>query len=142
MTDKKIPEAKQPEISDAEREAAKKEGVIDAVKQTSNTQDLDRLDGEEDPKANRFPNATGTNQIEGLTDLGLNALKELIDPKKDGPLDETVIANILVLERNGKNRTDFVKLLMDRLNINDIRKELPQAGGPDYTNDVSNITEL
>lgn len=121
--------------------AAKKEGVLDKVRENQTTQDIDILKGDE-PEAPRFYNIIGTNLLEPLTGLGLEGLKAAIDPKKDDALSEEVIANLLILERNGKNRTDFVKLLMDRLKIKDIRKELPQAGGPDYTNDVSAVSKL
>lgn len=123
-----------------EIKAAEKEGVLDAVRDSQTTQSLDVPPLSEDGP--RFVNVIGTNQIEHLTDLGIEALKAAVDPKKDDALDEQVIANVLILERNGKNRTAFVKLLMDRLKIKDIRKELPQAGGPDYTNDVSELSKL
>ncbi|EPR09766.1 hypothetical protein M527_06460 [Sphingobium indicum IP26] len=129
--------------SQEEIQEARKEGVLDRVRETATTQDIDQQKGDA-PEAGRFTqvNVDGTNQIEHLTDLGLDGLKEAIDPKKDEPLAEEVIAKLLILERNGKNRTDFVKLMMDRLKIKDIRKELPQAGGPDYTNDVSAVSKL
>lgn len=129
--------------SQEEIQEARKEGVLDRVREAATTQDIDQLKGD-DPEVGRFTqvNVDGTNQIEHLTDLGLDGLKEAIDPKKDEPLAEETIAKLLILERNGKNRTDFVKLMMDRLKIKDIRKELPQAGGPDYTNDVSAVSKL
>lgn len=120
---------------------ARKEGVLDRVREAATTQDIDRPEVEPQD-APRFYNIIGTNLIEPLTDLGLEALTGAIDPKNDNGLAEDVIANLLILERNGKNRTDFVKLLMERLSIKDIRKELPQAGGPDYTNDVTAISKL
>lgn len=127
--------------SPAEVQEAQKEGVLDAVRDAQTTQNIDILKGDEQ-EAPRFYNIIGTNLLEPLTGLGLDALKASIDPKKDDALSEEVIANLLILERNGPNRTDFVKLLMDRLKIKDIRKELPQAGGPDYTNDVSAVSKL
>lgn len=127
--------------SKSEINEAKKEGVLDRIRESATTKEIDApaVVPEDGP---RFYNTIGTNLIEHLTDLGLEALEGAIDAKKDGALSEEVIANLLILERNGKNRTDFVKLLMDRLRIKDIRKELPQAGGPDYTNDVSAISKL
>lgn len=129
--------------SQEEIQEARKEGVLDRVRESANTQDIDMLKGDESERG-RFShvNVDGTNQVEHLTDLGLDGLKSAIDPKKDELLAEEVIAKLLILERNGKNRTDFVKLLMDRLKIKDIHKELPQAGGPDYTNDVSAVSKL
>jgi hypothetical protein len=129
--------------SQEEIQEARKEGVLDRVRESANTQDIDALKGD-GPEQGRFShvNVDGTNHVEHLTDLGLDGLKSAIDPKKDEPLAEEVIAKLLILERNGKNRTDFVKLMMDRLKIKDIRKELPQAGGPDHTNDVSAVSKL
>lgn len=130
--------------SEAEIAEAQKEGVLDRIRESATTQDIDRPDGEliDGP---RFFNTFGTNQIEHLTDLGIDALEKAIDPKSDNPLDENVVANLLALERNGKNRTDFVKLLMKRLGIKDyeqLNKDIPWAGGPDYTNDVSAVSKL
>ncbi|WDA36406.1 hypothetical protein [Sphingobium sp. YC-XJ3] len=131
------------EPSQEEIKEAEKQGVLDRVRENATTQNIDPLKSE-DPEPARFAqvNLDGTNQLEPLTDLGLEGLEAAIDPKKDDPLPEESIAKLLILERNGKNRTDFVKLLMDRLKIKDIRKELPQAGGPDYTNDVSAVSKL
>ena len=137
MTDKT--ETNQP--STAEIKAAEKAGVLDAIRAAATTQGIDPLKGEA-PEGPRFYNLMGTNQLEHLTDLGLEALKAAIDPKNDDAFSDEVVANLLILERNGKNRTAFVKLLMDRLKIKDIYKELPQAGGPDHTNDVSAVSKL
>lgn len=82
------------------------------------------------------------NKIDYLLDFGLEALKKAVDPKAEKPLPEEYVAGALALERNGKNRTDFVKVYKDRLGIKDIAKELPQAGGPDYTNDVTQVSNL
>ncbi len=122
----------------------RKEGVLDRVRESATTQEIDQLkDGElEGP---RFFNVRGTNLIEHLTDLGLEALEEAVDPKADNPLEENTIANLLALERNGKNRTDFVKLLMKRLKIKglaELNRDIPWAGGPDYTNDVTAVSKL
>lgn len=139
MTTKKTQDASIP--SAEEIAAAQKEGTLNAIKDGQNTQDIDLQRGEY-PEPPRFYNTIGTNQLEPLTAMGIDELKGAIDPKNENALAEEVIANLLILERNGKNRTEFVKLLMSRLKIKDIRKELPQAGGPDYTNDVSALSKL
>jgi hypothetical protein len=70
----------------------------------------------------------------------LDTLKKAID-EKDG-IPENKIAGLLILERNGQNRTEFVKAMVKRLGIKDLKKELPQAGGPDYTNDQTALSAL
>lgn len=121
---------------------AQKEGVLDAIKASANTTDIDVLKGEDVEPAPWANISIEANKIDYLLDLSLDALKKLIDPKAKTPLPEEVVAGALALERNGKNRTDFVKLLKDRLSIKDIKTELPQAGGPDYTHDITPISKL
>lgn len=145
MTTPKKADAKPEVPSKAEIDEAKKEGILDAVRESASTADIDRQATEGELTGPRFFNLFGTNQLEHLTDMGLEALEDAIDPKGDEPLDENVIANLLALERNGKNRTDFVKLLMKRLKISgldQLRTDIPWAGGPDYTNDVTAISKL
>lgn len=125
----------------SEIEAARKEGILDADRESATTQDIDAPAFNPSEDGQRFINVK-TNDLENLSSLGLEALEGAIDPKKDDALSEEAIAGLLILERNGPNRTDFVRLLMKRLKIKDIRKELPQAGGPDYTNDVSAVSAL
>lgn len=79
-------------------------------------------------------------QYSHLIEGGIAALEKAID-KKDG-IPEEKVAGLLILERNGQNRTEYVRLLKKRLGIKDLAKELPQAGGPDYTNDVTKVTDL
>ncbi len=94
----------------------------------------------EDVEVNRWQGSDEINGWEHYLDLGPDALKDAVD-KKDG-IPEEKVAGLLILERNGKNRTEYVKLLKRRLGIKDITKELPQAGGPGYTNDTTNLSDL
>lgn len=71
-------------------------------------------------------------------DLGVDAFEKLIADKESG-LPEEKIYGLLALERNGQNRTPYVKAMMKRLKLK--ANELP-GGGPSYTNDISNITDL
>jgi hypothetical protein len=93
-----------------------------------------------DPKSNRFQGSDEIQMYAHILDGGIEALKKAID-KKDG-IPEEKVAGLLILERNGQNRTEVVKAMIDRLGIKNIKMELPQAGGPDYTNDTTNLSEL
>jgi hypothetical protein len=93
-----------------------------------------------DPKANRFQGSDEIQMYAHLLDNGIEGLKRVID-QKDG-IPEEKVAGLLILERNGQNRTEFVKALIQRLGIKDIKTELPQAGGPDYTHDTTNLSDL
>lgn len=115
--------------SELAKEAAKQEARMDTG-----------TGGEPDPKANRFLGADEIQLHANLLDGGIGALEQACD--KTHGLPENKLAGLLILERNGQNRTEFVRLLMKRLGITDIKKELPQAGGPDYTNDTTNLTDL
>ncbi len=134
------------ELTASEEAKAQKQGKREAAVEVAKEQAVQEayLDtgtqGEPDPNLNRWAGADEIQMFSHLIEGGIEALKKAIDPK-DG-IPEAKVAGLLILERNGKNRTEFVKLLMKRLGITDLRKELPQAGGPDYTNDTTNLTDL
>ena len=120
--------------TEAAKEVAKEAVVGESRMDTGTT-------GEPDEEANRFQGVESeTNLLEPLLGAGFGALEGMLD-KKDG-LGEDKIAALLILERNGQNRTEYVKAMMKRLGIKDLRKELPQAGGPDFTNDTTNLSDL
>lgn len=76
---------------------------------------------------------------EHVLHLGVEAFEDRIAEKSDQPVPEEKVYGLLALERNGQNRTPYVKAMMKRLNLK--REELP-GGGPDYTNDVTPVTKL
>lgn len=120
-----------------QKEAAKelaKEAVTQEARASTGTE------SEVDPASTRWQGADEVQQFAPLLDGGYATLEKAMDPKEGIP--EEKIAGLLILERNGQNRTEFVRGMMKRLKIKDIRKELPQAGGPDYTNDTTNLSEL
>ena len=123
----------------------KKSGVKDEVAKDlakeAVTQEAKAATGNESEVVpSKFPNLEGTNLIEPILSQGIGAVEAACD-KKDG-LPEERLAALLTLERNGQNRTEVVRMLMKRLGIKDIRAELPEAGGPDYTNDTTNLSDL
>lgn len=129
MVGEKKAEVKEEVATDLAKEAVAQEARMD----TGTASDVD-------PASTKWHGAEEMNLYAHLLDGGFEALKKAIDPKAGVP--ENKVAGLLILERNGQNRTEFVKLLMKRLGIKDLRKELPQAGGPDYTNDTTNLTDL
>jgi len=74
-----------------------------------------------------------------LLEMGVDAFEERVAEKHDHVIPEEKVYGLLALERNGQNRTPYVKAMMKRLNLK--REELP-GGGPDYTNDVTPVTKL
>ncbi|MBB4857018.1 hypothetical protein HNO88_000315 [Novosphingobium chloroacetimidivorans] len=80
-----------------------------------------------------------TNLYADLLDLGLEQFKEAIDPKSERAVPEEKVYGLLALERNGRNRTEFVRLMAKQLKLKP--EEFP-GGGPSYTNDITNLTEL
>jgi len=119
--------------TDAAKEVAKDSAKVQIMQDTGTTSDAE-------PVGTKYFGSDEIQMFAHLLDDGIENLKKAIDPK-DG-IPEEKVAGLLILERNGKNRTEFVKLLMKRLGIKDLRAELPQAGGPDYTNDTTNLTAL
>jgi len=141
MTKKAQPNA-QP--TEAEIAAAKKEGVLDAVREGQTTQDIDNLKGEE-PQGDRYIGKDEIMQWAHYVDFDLDALKAALDPKADNAIPDNKVAGLLGLERGGKNRTDFVQAYMDRLRIANPKLKSPYevtSAGPAYTNDVTSVTKL
>lgn len=132
-----------PALSAAELDAARKEGAKEDVKETAKDQHRALTDGNLPgaPPQHQFTGSDEIMQYAHLIALPLEELKRVIDPETSYGIPEEKIAGLLKLERNGQNRTDYVKALLDRLPIDHVR-DLPGAGGPDYTNDTTPITAL
>jgi len=131
------------ELSQAEQDEAKHDAAKDAVTEAEKQRialSTGTEPAEDAAPANKWQGSDEIQMFAYLLDTGLENLKKVADPK-DG-IAEDKLAGLLILERNGQNRTEYVKLLMKRLKIKDLKKELPQAGGPDYTNDQTLITDL
>lgn len=140
MTDKKndgLP-------SEAEIAQAKKEGLLDAVREGQTTQGIDSLKGDE-PQGEKYLGQHEIMQWAHYVDFDLEALKAALDPKADNAIPDNKVAGLLGLERGGKNRTAFVEVYMGRLRIANPKLKSPYevtSAGPGYTNDVSSVTKL
>lgn len=129
LVGEKKPEVQDEAATELAKEAVKQEMALD----TGTKSDAD-------PVGTKWLGSDEIQMFAYLIEGGIAALEKAID-KKDG-IPEEKVAGLLILERNGQNRTDFVRLLMKRLGIKDLKAELPQAGGPDYTNDVTPLSKL
>lgn len=138
--DKKIDaiatDATLPDLSKRDVEAAKKEGALDAVREGAK-QRFKSSDGVavNDTEAGVTP-TYDVFHLQHMVDMDPDALKAELDGKGTGPaLSDVQIAGLVEVERSGKNRTDIVKVLCDRLGISS-PFEVSDAG-PNYTNDVA-----
>jgi len=145
MTDKTTEQqqaeaANLPSVSKAELDEAKKQGVLEAAKEAAkaNYKYADALPDE--GTGQKWPGKSETMQYAHILDLGPDAFKDRVKEGGDNQLPEQKVAGLLELERSGKNRTEYVKALMDRLGV-DSPYEVTKAG-PSYTNDVTPVTAL
>lgn len=130
-----------PELNDAEREAAEKEGVKQAYAQSAQTNFHTRSATESyDSQVDRWPDRHEIMPWAGLVDLGLDAFKEAIAEDAKNPIPESKVAGLVEIERSGKNRTEYVKALCDRLGVAS-PMEVTSAG-PGFTNDVTEVNTI
>ncbi|MES2902682.1 MAG: hypothetical protein V4696_00710 [Pseudomonadota bacterium] len=130
-------------LSEAEIAEARKQGAIEAEKEAakaSYTYATDgNLPGDPDDAPRTFPGYDDIMQYEPLLNLGIEAFEAAVALDADAPIPDEKVYGLLALERNGRNRTPYIKAGMNRLGLK--ASELP-GGGPDYTNDVVPITKL
>lgn len=143
-TNKDIPDGAAPKglgLTEAELAAARKEGAKEDAKEAAKDTHRFMTDGQnlgETPKQQWL----GHDEImpfAPVLELGVEDFEKRIKPTADNPLPEEKVYGLLALERNGQNRTPYVKAMMKQLKLK--ADELP-GGGPAYTNDVTNITDL
>lgn len=118
--------------SDAAEQVAKDALVAEIQQDTGTTSDAE-------PKVNRWLGSDEIMLEAPLLELGVEAFTDAVAEKGDGSLPEQKVYGLLALERNGQNRTPYVKAMMARLGLS--KDELP-GGGPDYTNDVTPTSKL
>ena len=134
-----FPEPKAEEIVEA-----RKEGVIDAIK--SSTADAFKRGANEgygdapgpDSEKRRIEVDHNVFNLAPLLDLSAEELKKRVDPKAEGSLSEGKVAGLLETERSGRNRTEHVKVLVERLGVKSAY-DVTDAGPP-YTNDTSSTS--
>jgi hypothetical protein len=132
-------------LSDAELKAARKEGAKEDVKETAKEVHRSLTDGNlpgEEPSRQYH----GHDEIQPWAhnlDLGIDAFEKAISNKpSDNFIPDEKVYGLLALERNGKNRTPYVKAMIKRLGLKvKGAADLP-GGGPGHTNDITNITDL
>lgn len=149
MTDKTTNTAEQeaaqaaglPKVSQSEIDKAKKEGVLEAARESAKDSYKFATDGQlpSEPTGPQYPGHDDIMQWEPLLGLGVDEFKARIAEKSDNPVPEEKVYGLLALERNGQNRTDYVQAMMSRLGLK--ADELP-GGGPGYTNDTTPISAL
>jgi len=92
-------------------------------------------------EAKRVPADLQSTFLAPLLNLSLDELdRRLTDKKAEDPIPDSDARGLLALERSGKNRTGYVKLLMKVIGVKS-PYEVTTAG-PSYTNDETAITEL
>lgn len=127
-------------LSAKEQEEARKEGAKEAAKEAGKNSYKFLTDGNlpgAPPKKQYFGH-DDIMQYADYLELGVEAFEDFAADKESG-VPEEKLYGLLALERNGQNRTPYVKALMKRLKLK--ADELP-GGGPDYTNDVTPTSKL
>lgn len=146
MTDKKT-EIGGVELSKGEIEAAKRDGVKDAIADgmtgalAADTGTKAPDDAVLDAQKWRVRPDLQSTFLAPLLDLGLDELKDrLTDEKHDFFIPFEEAKGLLHLERSAQNRTEYVGLLMKVIGVDDPYKVT--SAGPGFTNDVTATTKL
>jgi len=141
MTAKK-PDAIQnfPELSDAEKTAAEKEGVKAAISQSAQTNFATRSATESDAPGDRWPDRHEIMRWEHLLSLDLAAFEEAIDAKAEPAVPESKVAGLIELERSSKNRKQYCDVLTKRLGVSSVYEVT--SAGPGYMNEVAPIIAI
>lgn len=128
-------------LSDSELKAARKEGAKEDAKEIAKDTHRFMTDGNlpGEPTNLKYHGHEETQQWAYLLDGSLDAFKDRLKAKDDSRIPDNKAYGLLALERNGKNRTEWVKALMDHLDLD--ADELP-GGGPDHTNDTTQLSKL
>lgn len=141
MTAKKADEIQNfPELTEAEKTAAEKEGVKAAIKQSAQTNFTTRSATESDAPGDRWPDRHEIMRWEHLLSLDLVAFEEAIDAKAEPAVPESKVAGLVELERSGKNRKQYCDILTKRLGVSSVYEVT--SAGPGYMNEVSQVTAI
>lgn len=125
----------------AEVEKARAEGVTEAIKDQAKDAYIYATDGQQvgEPPKRQWHGHDEIMQYEHLLGLGAKEFAQAIAKDANPVIPDEKVYGLLALERNGQNRTDYVRAAMTRLGIK--ADELP-GGGPDYTNDTTPVSKL
>lgn len=130
-------------LSEGDIAKARAEGAKDAEKEAAKASYKfatdGNLPGDPDDAPRQFPGYDDIMQYQPLLHLGVDEFIAAIDPKAVPAVPDSKVYGLLALERNGQNRTPYVKAVIDRLDLKP--NELP-GGGPGFTNDVHPTSEL
>jgi hypothetical protein len=135
------------DLSKTEVIEAQKQGQKDAIAEKAKigNAEFDGLPGDDpDPIEQRFMGSDEVLGLEPVLELGIDQFNKAIGNGKateSANLSDAQLGGLYKLERNGQNRTPYVQALRKKLGL-DKDQHVPGAGGPAYTNDVSNISEL
>lgn len=129
-----------PDLSDAEKEAAEKEGAKEAYKKSGETKVFTASNIEGESVGDKYPDRSEIMPWAPLLDLGIEEFKKAISEKADRLVPESKVAGLLGLERSGKNRTPYVEAMVKRLKVDSVYDVVPH--GPDYTNDITPVKKL
>lgn len=130
-----------PELTETEKTEAEKEGVKAALAQSAQTNFATQSATESpDYEGDRWPDRHEIMRYAHLVDLGLDEFKAAISEKAEVTVPESKVAGLMELERSGKNRTEYVKALCDRLGVKS-PLEVTSAG-PGHTNDVTAVNKI
>lgn len=149
MTDKntKTVTATGAELSSSEIAGAQKEGALDYVKEggkramAADTGTASDADKSAEQQAKQVPADFQSTFIAPLLDLSVEELEDrLTNDKAASPIPNEHARGLLALERSGRNRTDWVKMLCKVIGVKS-PTEVTTAG-PAYTNDTTSITAL
>lgn len=149
MTDKTTTEAGVT-LTQAELDKAKKDGVLEHAKDAAKIEAETGLTSVHDKGSTerlaeqqrlRVDSSLPSTFIAPLLDLSEDDLKKRLSDEKSADFIDFENAKMLLnLERSGKNRTGYVKVLLKAIGTDDPYKVTP--AGPPYTNDQTSITEL
>lgn len=135
-------ETAQPEVTAAEVEDARHQGAVDAISESAKHDYLTGGSMSTNVVApDRWPDRHEIMQWAYIIDFGLDDFKDAVsaEPKSHAFVPEGKIAGLVELERSGKNRTQYVQALLDRLDVESVY-DVTDAG-PDYSNDVTPMTK-
>lgn len=129
-----------PELTEAEKLEAQKQGVKNALTQSAETNFATRSETETNSGGDRWPDRHEIMRWAHVVDLELDAFKEAVKADAENPIPEGKVAGLLELERSGKNRTDYVVAMCERLGVSS-PLEVTSAG-PGHTNDVTAVNKI